>query len=243
MLTRSYSALLKCDKIPYETTLAFAQAAGLKDLESLAKYNIGLDYEYRGQRREAYQYYMRAYKACPAHSFAKEKADAVQASVADDRAKAMEKWNQALREAEIARQQREAQMAASLNYWNSVAFNTQLQQQNAKRQAKATPAPSQTTQQSSAKQNATSPKNKKTSTTKKRSVTGNIFSHDAPQFGITRERAEELGINDCPICHGGQRCIFCGGKGKIVGYVTRTCDSCNGTGICSRCKGTGKWKN
>lgn len=232
LMSRNYTALLEHDKPRYESSLAFAKAAGLKDLESLAKYNIGVDYKVRGMRREAYQYFMRAYKAYPAHTFAKEQADAVHASVEADRAKAMNQFEEERMERLIAREQRQAEWESRSNLWNSYT------QQAATTNRTSNTQPQRQRQATTGKPNGTS--QQQSGTTAKKSSKP-VRTKSAPNFGITKQKAEEMGINDCPLCYGRKTCNFCSGRGKVNGTVT--CRTCKGTGTCSRCKGTGKWKN
>ena len=242
-----YTNLLQKDKIPLTLSLQLAKDRGLKDLESLAKYTIGLDYRERGMRREAYQYFMRAYKACPTNTFAREEAIAVQAEVEREQDIIQTKIDLRRYEAAIEHAQRDAQFSALSAQFNNQGSNSYNSQSSKSRQAKTTTAKAAKNNTSTGKTAATD--SRSTGSTKSeepndRKKTHRTYLVPEPLHGH---------YQTCTGCNGKgkQRCWFCSGKG-YKGYwrvdkngnrqdYHEKCSGCNGSGIrtCSSCGGKG----
>lgn len=118
LVAHNFEALIQADKVPYTATIDFAKAKGYKDLESYAKFLIGIDYEKQGLRREAYQYYVRAYRLNPDFTIAKTYADAVVAGMKEEQRQELARIRMEDLQAEIAAAEFQARcnaIAAGLN--------------------------------------------------------------------------------------------------------------------------------
>lgn len=122
LISHEFDALLAAETPPYSVTIDFAKAKGYKDLEAYAKFLIGADYQKEGLRREAFQYYTRAYKLNPNLTIAKTYADDIKDQMTAEVSEvAAQIWRED-RLAEIAAAERKARyeaMAAAFNQLGS----------------------------------------------------------------------------------------------------------------------------